>query len=325
MSAADRKLYVIAVISNVPRYASRYKLYRNFEQHMLASENVVLVTVEHAFGDRDFAVTHCDNPHHIQVRAGSESEVWTKESLVNIGMRNLDRIAPHWKYAAWIDADIEFLFPNWAMETIEALQHYKIVQPWTRAIDQGPHREPLAMAESFCYSYFREQGDQAVGLPTTRGYAGKLRDGIETWHPGYAWAIRRDCWERIGPFIDWAPMGAGDHHMAWAFIGQIDRAVDSRSTEGYKRRAKSFQHRCDKHLHTDVGFVKGTILHHWHGKKRERFYVSRAKSLLDSKFDPDTDITYNHAGLLVLTGHNPKLRDALRRYFLSRNEDSIDV
>lgn len=322
---SERKLYVIAVISNPVRYQSRYKLYLNFELQMLANPDVVLITVEQSFGDRPFVVTSADNPNHIQIRCGAESEIWVKESLVNIGFRNLDRIAPHWKYGAWIDADVEFLRPNWATETIEALQHYRIVQPWVRAIDQGPYHAPIGQAESFCYSYWQQNAALASGQNPGRGYAGKEVNGVATWHPGYAWAIRRDCWEKVGPLIDWTPMGAGDHHMAWAFAGKIENAVDSRYAPGYHRRAQVFQKRCDKFVDTDIGFVEGTIVHHWHGKKRERYYVERAKTLLDVKFDPDTDVTYNHAGLLVHTGHNPKLRDALRRYMRSRNEDSIDV
>lgn len=34
---------------------------------------------------------------------------------------------------------------------------------------------------------------------------------------------------------------------------------------------------------------------------------------------------YNQQGLLVLTGRNLALRDAIRRYHDSRNEDSIDL
>lgn len=321
----DRTLYVISVVSNPVRFHSRHRLYREFEEQMLATQGVQLLTVEQAFGDRPFAVTDCRNPFHIQVRAGSESEVWVKESLINIGFRNLDRLAPGWRYAAWCDADVEFQRKHWATETVEALQHYKIVQPWSHAIDQGPHHTPIGYAESFCYSHWHHEANAAAGDKAGQGYCGKKVNGVDTWHPGYAWAIRRSTWEKVGPLIDWCPMGAGDHHMAWAFIGQIERAVDSRLSDGYKRRATEFQRRCNKFLERDVGYVDGTIIHHWHGKKRERFYVERAKTLLNVKYDPDTDITYNHAGLLVLTGHNLALRDALRRYFLSRNEDSVDL
>lgn len=321
----ERKLYVVAVISNPVRYQSRYKLYQKFEERMLANPDVVLITVEQAFGERPFEVTHCANPNHIQVRAGSESEVWVKESLINIGFRQLARIAPEWKYAAWVDSDIEFCRPNWARETIEALQHFKIVQPWTRAIDMGPHFAPVGTAESFCKSYWDHEGELALGNEPSRVYCGKKVNGVDTWHPGYAWALRRDVWERIGPFIDWCVMGAGDHHMAWAFIGQIERAVDSRYSEGYKRRARAFQAKCDKHLEKDIGFVDGTIIHEWHGRKKQRYYRERAKVLLDVKFDPEQDVDYNHEGLLKLTGKNLRLRDAIRRYFRSRSEDSVDL
>ena len=55
------QLHVIAVISNLRRYESRYKLYRIFEQYVEDS-GATLYTVEAAFGERDHAITRSDNP-----------------------------------------------------------------------------------------------------------------------------------------------------------------------------------------------------------------------------------------------------------------------
>lgn len=321
----EHKLYVVAVCSNPERYASRFRLFREFQARMRANPDVVLVTVEQAFGERPFEVTHCQNQLDIQIRAGAESTVWVKESLINIGFRQLARICPDWRYAAWIDGDVEFLRPDWARETIHALQQYKIVQPWAHAVDQGPHFAPIGHSESFCKSYWDLQSQLAAGENPSRNYTGKRVNGVDTWHPGYAWAIRRSTWEKIGPFIDWCVMGSGDRHMACAFIGKVEHAIHDRATASYKRLALAFQRACDKHLERDIGYVAGMLVHHFHGKKRERYYVQRTKTLADVGFDPDRDVKLNHDGLLVLTGHNLRLRDALRRYLKSRNEDSVDL
>jgi hypothetical protein len=324
-------LYVIAVLSNPVRFKSRWKLYEQFAKHVGESPGAQLVTVELAHGHREHQVTVDDNGFHIQVRAGAESEVWVKESLINIGFRELYKIDPDWKYAAWIDADVQFLRPDWAKETIEALQHWKLVQPWSFSIDMGPHYAPIGFASSFCRDHYFAAAEAARNGQyepmefLKHSYCGKMRDGHKTFHPGYAWAIRRSAWEKIGPLVDWNPMGSGDNQMAWAFAGNIQKAINGKATEGYRRRAQAFQDRCDKHLKRDIGYVDGTLVHNWHGKKRERYYVEREKTLVEVGFDPETDITFNHQGLLVLTDRNIALRDAVRRYFRSRHEDSTDL
>lgn len=318
----DRTLYVIAVVSNPVRWASRAKLYREFAERM-AVPGVQLVTVEQAFGDRPFVLTQPDSRWHVQVRAGAESEVWVKESLINIGFRHLAGQAPEWRYAAWIDADVQFVRPDWASETVEALQHHRVVQPFSHAIDLMPSMHHRGDTESFCYAYWNEP--ELLEKCAGRGY-GKPPIPAHKLHPGYAWALRREVWEGIKGLIDWCPMGSADHHMAWAFVGKIAEAIDGYATSpAYRRRAHEFQARCEEHVMHDLGYVPGTLLHHWHGKKRERFYVERKAALAKTGFCPDRDLTYNAQGLLVLQGKNLKLRDALRRYFRSRNEDSVDI
>jgi hypothetical protein len=38
-----------------------------------------------------------------------------------------------------------------------------------------------------------------------------------------------------------------------------------------------------------------------------------------------TGVSYDSQGVLQLTGNKPRLRDDLRTYFVSRNEDMIDM
>ena len=71
--------------------------------------------------------------------------VWTKENLLNIG---LARLPEDWKYVAWIDADIAFRQPGWAAETVQALQHYDVVQPWTRLLrPRAARRAPAGASQ----------------------------------------------------------------------------------------------------------------------------------------------------------------------------------
>jgi hypothetical protein len=76
---------------------------------------------------------------------------------------------------------------------------------------------------------------------------------------------------------------------------------------------------------TNLGYVRGSLLHHWHGPKAARKYVERWSIVVDNDFNPDTDLAYDSQGLLYLSNPNKtKLRDDLRAYFRQRNEDSRD-
>src|SRR5262245_27910317 len=129
------------------KYASRYRLLNEFMPRLLATPGVVPILVEQQVGGRPFQVTERDNRNHVQVRARSESVVWVKEALINIGMRHLLGQYPEARFLAWIDADITFLHPTWSQETVDALDIYKIVQPWSHAVDLNAKHMPVSTAE----------------------------------------------------------------------------------------------------------------------------------------------------------------------------------
>jgi hypothetical protein len=75
----------------------------------------------------------------------------------------------------------------------------------------------------------------------------------------------------------------------------------------------------------DVGLVPGLAVHYWHGKIADRKYQEQPLILRRNKYDPMTGVSYDSQGVLQLTGNKPRLRDDLRTYFVSRNEDMIDM
>ena len=131
---SDNTLYVVGVLSNSVRVHSRLRIAREWIKAMEETPNVKLVLVELAFGDRKHEVTDSDNPWHLQLR--SRQNIWTKESCINLGVARL--LPRDWRYMAWIDMDVFFRDPNWALETIHQLQHFPVVQPWSDCADLGP-------------------------------------------------------------------------------------------------------------------------------------------------------------------------------------------
>ena len=305
----DAPLYVIAPISNPSRYRSRYALYRNFEKY-ITDAGAVLYTVEAAYGERDFEITDPANPRHIRLR--TNHEVWHKENLINIGV---SRLPPDWKYVAWIDADVQFARPDIVAETIHQLQHFSVVQMFAQATDLGPSHQPLRSFQGFVAQWQR----------------GTIRGGAEhysEWHPGYAWACRRDAWDHLGGLIDFAIVGSADRYMACGLIGEIAKSLSPaivRSCPTYAKWCVEWQARAETNIQHNIGFVDGLLLHYFHGAKKNRGYMNRSAILWKNRFDPACDIKRDWQGLWQLSDRKIQLRDGLRAYFRSRDEDSIEV
>ena len=307
----NEKLYVVTCISNPVRYNSRYALYRQFAERMEKNENIEFYTIEQAFGRRPFEITDPTNPHHIQVR--SKHELWHKENMLNIA---ISRLPADWKYVAWIDADINFSRSDWAEETINQLQHYDVVQMFSHATDLGPKYEPLKTHNGFCYSYLNQ--DQTTARTTN----------YNSWHSGFAWAITREAFDSLGGLMDISILGSGDRQMAMCLIGQVEETFYPGMMDHcpeYANVLLQWQNRANKFIKKNVGYVSGTILHNWHGKKVDRGYADRWKILLEDNFNPNLDLKKDWQGLYQLTDRSISLRDDVRAYFRSRNEDSIDL
>lgn len=304
----EDKLHVIAVISNPVRYASRYALYKKFREHMKSQPLVELHTVEIAFGERPFEV------HDAELKLRSYDEFWHKENMINLA---LSRLPENWKYVAWIDADVEFQRKDWAVETMQQLQHYFIVQMFQNAVDLGPEGEVIGLHNGFVHSYL-------TGRPRPK----KQKTGYSYphWHPGFAWAARREAIDYLGGLYD-VSFGSGDHLMAWGLLGE--NMLPSQMSEGYKKSLQDWIDRAERLITRDIGFVPGTLLHYFHGKKRDRRYNSRWSILEKFQFDPFLDLKRDSQGLYQIDVDGSSrligLRDDLRGYFRARNEDSIDL
>lgn len=310
LNGNNRVLYVVTCISNPVRYSARYELYKKFAQHVEDS-GAVLVTVEQAFGDRPHVVTEKNNPYHIQVR--SFFELWHKENMMKLGIQALP---DDWQYVAWVDADVMFSRPDWVNETIEQLQCYMFLQMFSFAQDLSPRYEVLKTHESFIHQWYHKSESFNPNGSYSNG------------HPGYAWAARREALDAVGGLIDWAILGAADRHMACSLIGHADqslpKAVFPKMSEGYRYLLKEWERRAESRIKRDVGYMAGTIQHMYHGPKVKRGYASRWRILTDHQYNPLRDLYTATDGLYQLDDDNIKLRDAIRRYFRSRQEDSID-
>jgi hypothetical protein len=317
----QKPLYVITTVFNSMRFRSRWKLYEDFIT-MCENTGAIVYTVEVAFGEREFAISQSYNPCHIQLR--TLHELWLKENAVNIGV---SRLPSDWSYVAWIDADIQFVRPDWADETIHKLQHYPIVQMWSECYDLDKTHKLLSRSRSLADCHVNgvstKPNNQKVGQYVARG-----PKDIFFPHPGYAWAARREAWDAFGGLIDWAILGSADSYMAHALVGQIEYMLSPKFHPRYKELARQWQERteitqwAERPISKNLGVVDGLILHNWHGSKDKRRYSQRWNILADRHFNPDVDIKRDWQGLYQLTSKNPQLRRDIQHYFAERDEDA---
>jgi hypothetical protein len=337
----DQTLHVVAVYINPFRWAKRRQLFHDFRLHMERSANVRLHVVEVAFGDRPFEVTSPGNPDDVQLR--TTDALWHKENALNIGIQ---RIAAGWKYGCTVDADFHFTRHDWALETIHQLQHYAWVQMFSSYAVQDPHGRPLEIRPSFAYSYHeRFQGSMELHAAQCDGNQASHGDYYKPTKPerhghrhrhharnttpgatGGAWAFTRESFDAVGGLLDTCILGAADWYMAFGLIGNTtDGHPEAQSCgKAYADSIRRWQVRAFKAIEGNIGFVDNFAIHGWHGELKNRGYGSRWMILRDHEYDPLIDITRDWQGLLRFTGNKPRFRDEIRRYFLSRSEDSTE-
>lgn len=295
---------------------------------MVEEAGVKLITVEQAFGERPFMVTTPDNPYNVQVR-GVE-ELWLKENLINLGISRAKQIDPLAREVAWVDADCHPVRPaiRWFEETWHALQHYEFVQMWEWLINYGPEYEPVSgkqMGFMATYAHYGFEVPEEKNLSANPNGYGRLALG----RPGLAWAANISALNQVGGLIDRCILGSGDWHMAHALVGAVKQFPgEYKKLSAFGEHLLEWQTKCERWIKRDVGFVKGTVSHWFHGDKKDRQYGSRSKILVSNGYNPLTDVKYDSQGVLQLETWEPrqiKLRDQIRAYMASRNEDSITV
>ncbi len=323
----EQTLHVATPYTNPFRWNTRRRLLEDFRRHMAGSANVKLHVGELAYGDRPWEVTEPHHPHDIQLR--TRHELWHKE---NLGNRIIQHFDPDWKYGALIDGDFHFTRHDWALETVQMLQHFDFVQLFSTYSDLGPDHRPRHVRPSFAARWVR--GELTAETQFHQGYDDLSRtlnhvkvNGVGT--TGGAWAFRREAFEKVGGLLDVCILGSGDWHMAFGLIGEPDTHPNVRlmteTTNSYAEAIKAWQNRAARAIRKNIGVVQCHAVHHFHGDKANRKYGERWKVLRDTKYNPHVDIFRDSQGIWQLSPERPEIRDAIRGYFMGRNEDDVSV
>jgi hypothetical protein len=236
----------------------------------------------------------------------SNSYMFYKEQLIN----KLETVVPEqFTKLAVIDGDILFDSPDWVDQTSRALDEHDIIQPFNQACWLTPDNTKIRSKKP---SY-------AFGLVNDRL---KTPRSIHMFHPGFAWAFKRDVFTKIGGFFSHAIIGNGD--MLFVFNFFKDEVPDFWVNEVLRTRfildTWPQYHAKFKEINPKVGFLPNKALHLFHGVRQNRQYTTRYKSvshMLNGTWDEQ--ISTNPDGLLEFK--NPEISKLVLEYFRRRNED----
>jgi len=236
----------------------------------------------------------------------SNSVMFYKEQLIN----KLEAIVPEqYTKLVIIDSDVIFGSPDWLDQISNKLETVEVVQPFSTACWLYPDNTRIrAKKPSYGYAL-------AHNLP---------KDPPNAYHPGFAWAIRRELFRSIGGFYDKAIAGNGDIMFVFSLMDNIHPLYLARYSPCTLDTWNSYNDKV-RAIKPSVSYLTMDIYHLFHGLRRNRQYASRHDILNDAlKEGWDTVITTNEDGLYDFK--DKLFSDSLLKYFRDRDEDvPLDV
>jgi hypothetical protein len=285
-------------------------------------QGLKLMIVELAFEDSAFEVPEslCDQ----LVQRRTESVLWQKERLLNIGLQHLN---PRCDKVVWLDADVIFENDQWVTETDRLLRSYVVVQPFDTAcwLPKGMMSGP---PQSF-FGFGNREGQSLPGMGYTMSKTDDKQKALSSYfshgHTGFAWAARRALLDKHGLY-DCQVLGNGDFVMGHAMYGNDD-FWNGRNWECSRLSPQLLSHIVEwsrefyRDVQGSVVYVPGRALHLWHGNQTDRMYDDRLLVLKECDFDPRTDLCLDENECWIWNSDKPILHQWAAEYFHSRREE----
>ncbi len=300
-------LLAITCHYNHCNYISRVHNFRIFSDS-LEKQGIAFRGIELVFPGQKPELAEFKN---VEIISG-DAVMWQKERLLNILIK---KYSGSFSGIAWLDGDILFENPEWALETVEKLKEYPVVQPF-----------------SMVYRMPRGITDPSMSGETWNSFASVYREKPNYFlngnfdrhgHTGFAWAARSGLLSEFGLY-DCNIAGSGDHIMSHVFAGDWESKCIERMMNGNKihqRHLSDWAKKIYPSVRGGIGSISGNIFHLWHGEMEDRKYVIRNHELAKLKFNPYEDIKISGSGLWEWATVKPDLHRWAEEYFTIRKED----
>ena len=259
-----------------------------------------VVSVEATFLNR-----HPISNPTIHLKANEMNCMWQKESLINIGMKEL--IKQGCSKIAWIDADLIFLDNNWFKKCQVLLDKVSVVQLFENVRMQNhPRRNSFFTQKGFVAGFYQYQ-------PSEKRW--------DMGRTGLAWAARVDSIPHL--LLDNSIIGGADKKMAFSWIGlnpkeKIETREESLEFSGETFHQLWLDWESKTPLHHDVCFLDSTITHLYHGEIKNRDYKERHRII---KHIRKEDFFKEESGLWRWSNDCKHMPTVIKKYFYSRKED----
>lgn len=265
----------------------------------LKNNNIPYFVIECVFNE---AEPQIPNPTMV-VR--SKSYMFYKEQLIN----KLEAAVPQeFTKLVCLDGDILFDSPDWLDQVSIKLNTVDIIQPFDQACWLIPNNTKIRSRKP---SY-------AVAIVNNKVNDPRM---INMFHPGFAWAFKREIFRKLGGFFTRSIVGNGDMMFTFNFLkyGVPDTWINRLDTTFIMDTWPEYNANF-KQVNPTIGFLPNRAFHLFHGVTQNRQYTTRYQlitGLFNGKWDDE--ITINSDGLFEFK--NPEVNKAVLGYFKARNED----
>ena len=236
----------------------------------------------------------------------SNSYMFYKEQLM---AKLEEKIPEQYTKLVCMDGDILFDSPDWVDQVSKKLDTVDIIQPFNQACWLTPDNTKIRSKKP---SY----ADALHNNKITRTRS------IHHYHPGFAWAFKRDTWRKIGGFFDRAIIGNGDMLFVFNFFKTEvpDFWIRDVLQTKFILETWTAYNQKFREVNPTIGVLPNKALHLFHGVRQNRQYTTRYKSVAHMLTGAwDDQITTNADGLFEFK--NPEISKMVLEYFKRRNED----
>jgi hypothetical protein len=288
MGGSQSRDMAIGLVVFNPAKSRRMVMNALYVWNYYKTKGLPVFVLELVFGDNE---PEFKKAFHVR----GDSPLFHKERLCRLLEKRIPR---RYSKIAFLDADILFPDDTWYEETSKLLDTHDIVHPFTTA-------DWLDLT----YKKAEFRRDSVVKMPGTKWDF--------TFHPGFAWAFRRDWYRKIG-FYDWAVSGSGDTLSSAHWLGKV-------FPPGFKSLPLAMKQSYAEYCETPrprIALRRGSVQHLYHGSRKNRQYAERHK-LLDVESDIRAMIELNKDG--VYEWIDTRWCEVFQDYFEARDDDDISA
>ena len=302
-------LYMVVPYFNFYNNNYRENNLKDFLNKYKNLNNLKIILVE-GISDNLYGLEDLSKELFKHIKYNCTQKIWVKENLINLGIKNC--LPTDWKYVSWVDADVIFVGKKWVDKTLNALKNFDVVQMFDLAflLDMDGLKinkidDQSKIFEGFHLSYFNLKENS---LEVSKALDKPIKDIYGC--TGYAWAITRDFYNKIGKLWDYNIVGGGDTLI----VDCIDNKDFSSPFYSEKFKTQFLEYK-RKFQGCKASFIKQNIVCRWHGSTKSKAYAERHTLLKNSNFDA-SQIGYNEYGVIFLK--DEKTTKNIEHYMFSR-------